>query len=195
MDLLQRRHWIFDLDGTLTVAMHDFDAFRASNGLPPDVPILEALDAMSGPEAAALHLSLVGWERDVAGQSLPQPGARELLEALASRGARMGILTRNTKPVALETLAAAQLDSFFDERLVIGRDEAPPKPDPGGVLALLHGWGAPAEDAVMVGDYVFDLQAGRRAGAYTVYIDPDGEFPHADEADRCVRELTALLEG
>ncbi|MEY4949417.1 MAG: hypothetical protein RL698_1628, partial [Pseudomonadota bacterium] len=37
------RHWIFDLDGTLTVAMHDFDAIRTALDLPTGRPILEAL--------------------------------------------------------------------------------------------------------------------------------------------------------
>ena len=35
-------HWLFDMDGTLTIAMHDFDAMRAELGLPVGVPILEA---------------------------------------------------------------------------------------------------------------------------------------------------------
>ena len=49
-DFLQRRrHWIFDMDGTLTVSAHDFEHMRRELGLPPDVPILEALHAL--PEA------------------------------------------------------------------------------------------------------------------------------------------------
>ena len=28
MNLADRRYWIFDMDGTLTVAIHDFDAIR-----------------------------------------------------------------------------------------------------------------------------------------------------------------------
>ena len=32
---LGRRHWIFDLDGTLTVAAHDFAAIRRTLGIPP----------------------------------------------------------------------------------------------------------------------------------------------------------------
>ncbi|QDU65875.1 HAD family hydrolase [Engelhardtia mirabilis] len=195
MDTLSRRHWIFDLDGTLTVAMHDFDAFKGAHGLPPDVPILEALDAMGGPRAASLHVRLADWERDVAAQSMAQPGARELLETLAARGARMGILTRNTRAIALATLEAARLDGFFTEALVIGRDEAPPKPDPAGAVALMRRWGAAAGDAVLVGDFLFDLQAGRRAGAHVIYLDPSGDFPHRAEADRCVTSLIELLES
>ena len=37
-------HWIFDLDGTLTVAAHDFDKIRGTLGLPRNEPILEVLE-------------------------------------------------------------------------------------------------------------------------------------------------------
>jgi phosphoglycolate phosphatase-like HAD superfamily hydrolase len=48
----------------------------------------------------------------------------------------------------------------------------------------------------MVGDYVFDLEARRRAGSATVYLDPTGEFPWQDHADLQITnlsELTAML--
>ncbi|MBP42781.1 MAG: HAD family hydrolase, partial [Deltaproteobacteria bacterium] len=39
--LLKRKHWIFDLDGTLTVAVHDFDAIRKELGIPAGLPIIK----------------------------------------------------------------------------------------------------------------------------------------------------------
>ena len=48
----------------------------------------------------------------------------------------------------------------------------------------------------MVGDYVFDLEAGRRAGSATVYLAPTGEFPLQDLADlpiTTLAEITAML--
>ena len=50
--------------------------------------------------------------------------------------------------------------------------------------------------SVMVGDYVFDLEAGRRAGSATVYLDPTGAFPWQDFADlpiTTLAEITAML--
>ncbi|HCR31850.1 MAG TPA: HAD family hydrolase, partial [Stenotrophomonas sp.] len=29
------RHWVFDMDGTLTVAMHDFERIKRELGIPP----------------------------------------------------------------------------------------------------------------------------------------------------------------
>ena len=54
--LTRRPCWIFDLDGTLTVAAHDFDAIRAELGLPQGRPILEALLAsVSASESIVDH--------------------------------------------------------------------------------------------------------------------------------------------
>ena len=48
----------------------------------------------------------------------------------------------------------------------------------------------------MVGDYVCEIVAGRRAGSATVYLDPTGEFPWQDRADlpiTTLSEITAML--
>ena len=69
----------------------------------------------------------------------------------------------------------------------------PPKPEPDGILALLSTWEALPTEAVMVGDYKFDLMAGQRAGTVTVYIDNDGEFTWSEYADYGVRSLKAIV--
>lgn len=191
--LLARRHWIFDMDGTLTVAVHDFDAIRAELGLPRGRLILEALAERPEAERAVLTARLDAIERRLARDARPQPGASVLLEALASRSARLGILTRNSRENALLTLEAAGLGGFFDADHVLGRDEAEPKPSPAGVLRLLDAWQGEAGSAVMVGDYRLDLLCGRAAGATTVYLDPSGRFDFAHLADHSVRRLDELL--
>jgi phosphoglycolate phosphatase-like HAD superfamily hydrolase len=44
----------------------------------------------------------------------------------------------------------------------------------------------------MVGDYVFDLLAGRNAGTATVHLDVTGTFEWPEHTDFCVRELAEL---
>ena len=43
--LAQLRHWVFDMDGTLTVAVHDFAAIRRALEIPPQDDILAHLAA------------------------------------------------------------------------------------------------------------------------------------------------------
>ena len=191
--LARRDHWIFDLDGTLTVAVHDFDAIRVALGLPRGEPILELLAALDPAEAAPLRRRLDEIELELARAARAADGAHDLLAALRSRGARVGILTRNSHHNALETLARCGLQGHFSPTDVIARDHGPLKPNPAGVHALLRAWRAAPSSAVMVGDYLYDLQAGRNAGTATVYVDVSGEFPFAEHADLSVRNLAELL--
>lgn len=198
MNLARKTHWIFDLDGTLTRAAHDFDAIKKSLGLSPERPILEQLLEIPETRASELRRRLDGIERAIARDSKIQPGALELLQTFARRGIQVGILTRNSHANALETLSACGLAPFFDAAFVLGRESCDPKPSGAGVRKLLGQWQAPPEQAVMVGDYLFDLQAGRDAGTTTVYFDPSGTYEYAAHADLCVQdlnELCALVKG
>ncbi|PWB34431.1 HAD family hydrolase [Pseudomonas sp. SDI] len=196
MNLKDIRHWVFDMDGTLTVAVHDFAAIREALEIPPQDDILTHLAALPAAEAAAKHAWLLAHERDLAMASQPAPGALELVRELAERGCALGILTRNARELAHVTLAAIGLAEYFPVPTIIGRDEAPPKPDPGGLLKLAQAWAVTPGELVMVGDYRFDLDCGRAAGARTVLVNlPDNPWPELTDwhAADC-RALHALLE-
>jgi HAD superfamily hydrolase (TIGR01509 family) len=198
MNLRERDYWIFDMDGTLTVAAHDFDAIRTTLGLPPDQPILEVLATLPTAQAEALHRRLDEIELQLAREARPQPGTRALLFGLQQRGVRLGIVTRNSRRNAYETLRACGLLDFFEAACVLGRESAAPKPAPDGINKLLAHWNAAPSQAVMVGDYLFDLVAGRRAGTATVYVDVAGHNQWAEQADLRVQnlgELLALVKG
>ena len=186
-------HWIFDLDNTLADSAIDFDAMRRALDLPLGKPILEEIDTRPAAEAAALHKRLEELERAYALRATPLPGAQALLAALAERGCPRGILTRNSRANALATLAGCGLAGFFAADHVLGRDEAAPKPDPAGVQKLLAAWDAAPASAVMVGDFRYDLEAGRRAGVATIYYDPQDQGLWTDSADIRVQSHTELL--
>jgi len=192
--LLSRRHWIFDLDGTLTVAVHDFGALRDELGMHPSAPILQTLRELPIEEAQPLRMRIHAWEQEHALQATAAPDAVALLEHLALSKRRLAILTRNTRETADRTLAIAGLEHFFPPDLRLGRGDADPKPSPEGVSRILASWGASPDDAVMVGDYEHDLVAGNRAGVATVWIDRTGKHDFRDIADVSVRRLDALLD-
>ncbi len=193
MDLTRQKFWIFDMDGTLTVAAHDFDSIRATLGLRPREPILEQLARLPEDRAEPLRRKLDSIELEIARRARSQHGARELLSYLRDRGAKLGILTRNSHHGALETLSTCGLLEFFDPRFVLGREACDPKPSPTGIKHLLREWNAEPVNAVMVGDYLFDLESGRQAGTATVYVDPSGVFKWSEFADASVRDLPQLL--
>ena len=192
MSLSNVRHWVFDMDGTLTVAVHDFAAIRVALEIPPEDDILTHLAALPAEVAAAKHAWLLEHERALALGSVAAEGAVELVRALAGRGYRLGILTRNARELAHITLEAIGLADCFAVEDVLGREDAPPKPDPGGLLKLAAAWEVVPSEMVMVGDYRFDLDCGRAAGSRTVLVNvPQNPWPEL--ADWHAPDCVALL--
>ena len=168
--------WIFDLDGTLTVPIHDFDFICRELDIPRVADILSYLDKLPEAEASIRRARLHEIEMDLARKALPSAGAVETLRQLHESGAQLGILTRNERDIALLTLDTIEAGHYFASENILGRSEVSPKPDPAGIHHLLFVWGAAPAEAVMVGDYLFDLQAGRAAGTTTVHVGrPDGK--------------------
>ena len=190
--ILDRRHWVFDLDGTLTVAVHDFAAIRSELCIPPGSDILGHLESLPKVESKTLHERLQQIELELAHRTEAALGAAALIEELYTRDIRLGILTRNTRDNALRTLDLIGLGGYFEYAHVLGRDEALPKPDPDGLHRLAALWGASPNEMVMVGDYLYDLQAGRSAGTLTVHVDVSREFRWPDFADITIESLQEM---
>lgn len=191
MSLSAVRHWVFDMDGTLTQAVHDFEAIKRALDIPLADDILGHLASLPEAVAAAKHAWLLEHERELALTAEPAPGAVELVRELRGRGCRLGILTRNAHELALLTLRAIGLDDCFAVADVIGRDEAPPKPDPGGLLYFARTWQVAPSELVMVGDYRFDLECARAAGARSVLVNL-AENPWPQLADHFAVDCRAL---
>ena len=191
--LKHRGHWIFDLDGTLTVSAHDFEHMRRELGLAPQAPILEALQAMSESKAAPLWEMLNELEFYYAGKASVMQGAKELLQKLHANGRQLAILTRNTMPVVKHTLEACKIDHFFPLDHILDRDSCIPKPSSDGVERLLKFWQADAGDTVMVGDYLYDLEAGKGAGVATIHVDTSGDVDWSEFTDIRVEELGEII--
>lgn len=161
-------HWVFDMDGTLTVGVHDFPAIRRHLDIPANADILHHLETLPVAERDAKHAWLLEHERELAMRSTPAPGAIDLIRELCARGHRLGILTRNARELAHITLEAIGIDDCFAPDDVLGRDEAPPKPHPGGLEYFLRCWNV--TPSRLVGDSPLDLECGRAAGTRTVLV-------------------------
>ena len=83
---------------------------------------------------------------------------------------------------------------YFNEDSVIGRWCVEPKPSPKGIFRLLNHWEVAANDALIVGDYLYDLQVGRAAEIATVHVDPKGEFSWPELADIQANSLDELAD-
>jgi phosphoglycolate phosphatase-like HAD superfamily hydrolase len=101
------------------------------------------------------------------------PGVGEFLAMLDERGVRTAVWTRNGRAATDATLRRLGL-SF--ER-VVTREDAPAKPDPTAIWAICEAWRVEPREMLLIGDFVFDLEAARRAGIRGVLF-TDGAEPH-----------------
>ena len=193
-NLLKRKYWIFDLDGTLTIAVHDFNAIREELGIPEGQPIIKTLESLPLKESRNKKKKLQEIEEKLALNATPAPGVEKLLETLNSQNYFFGILTLNTRENAWITLKALGLTEYFTRESVIGRWCAEPKPSPNGIKKILNHWNVYANEALIVGDYLYDLQVGRAAEIATVHVDPSGSFEWPELADISVCSLNELTE-
>ncbi len=142
--------------GIGTPLEHQFVAQIASAGLAPD----DALAAAMLDTYLAHNLSI----HDA--QVRAFDGVVPLLDRLAARGARLGIVTSKTTATARLGLEITGLIDRFE--CLIGKTEVRRfKPHPEPVLTALAAMGADAADTVYVGDSPHDLHAGRAAGTAT----------------------------
>ena len=183
---------IFDLDGTLADSALDFDAIRDEIGLRPGIPILEQLADATPAERERAEVIMRRHERRAIAAATLTDGCAELLAHLGELAIPIGILTRNIREV-VETFSRRHGFAFH---AVYTREDGPPKPAPDGVLVLCEKLGAQPHETLTVGDYKFDVLAGRRAGCRTVLFAP--ELPHPDELaewapDLVVRSLRELV--
>ena len=194
IDFSKRTHWIFDMDGTLTLAVHDFPAIRNKLGINKDLDIIEAIESLPPEEAREKFRLLDEIEIELTLRSQKQPGAEQLLALLYEQNKMLGILTRNTVRNAKDTLVECNLKKFFPDQQILGRESATPKPSPDGINILLNKWEVDPASAVMVGDYKYDLEAGRRAGTATIYVDVNEENLWSDFADLHVYHLNQIFD-
>jgi HAD superfamily hydrolase (TIGR01549 family) len=157
---------IFDLDGTLVDSHLDFDAMRREMRFPFGSPILEALDEMPDERAASCRALLQHYEMDAAEKATLQDGVVGFLELLDARGIHRAVVTRNRSDAAKRTLQMLKLN--FE--IVITREDGPVKPDPWAIQHICRAWRIKAQDALVIGDFHFDIESGRRAGSRTMLL-------------------------
>lgn len=191
--LAHYQHWVFDMDGTLTVSVHDFPAIRRHLGVPAEADVLTHLDTLPAEARREKHAWLLAHERALALDARAARGAVALVRRLCERGCRLGILTRNARELAHITLEAIGLADCFEPESILGRDEATPKPDPEGLAYFTRYWRIPPQAMVMVGDSRTDLACGRAAGTRTLLVNTPGD-PWPELTDWRLDDCRALLE-
>jgi HAD superfamily hydrolase (TIGR01509 family) len=194
---MKHRILVFDLDGTLfrtfLVWLRVFANQAKRRGLvvrPEHVPILARI--WSGPaETAVLALWPEADPRPIAGALkklfrrtvIPLPlfeGMAETLELLRRRSLTICLLTNGHRHRTVRLLAMHGLRQSFD--IILTGDEAPPKPEPDGLLRIARAYervGLPRSELLLIGDSYIDVDCARAAQVPYVIV---AEDDYADPA-------------
>lgn len=181
---------LFDIDGTLidsnylhvdawqralAASGHAVDAWKIHRAIGKDSALL--LEALVGDaaekisdEASKAHTENYA---EMSDRLRPFDGARELITELARR--RITVVLATSAPEdELKTLRAVlDVDDHLTD-VTSSEDVGTAKPDPEIVAIALERAGATAEDAVFVGDTIWDVQAAGRAGVATIGVRSGG---------------------
>ena len=178
---------LFDMDGTLTEPLIDFDAIRRDMGIGPG-PILEAMARMSPAERAVADAVLFRHEDDAAARSTLNAGCRELLGWLDEIRMPVALVTRNTR----RSVATVLRRHGLSMDVCVTREDGKFKPDPAPLLLACDRLGVPPGGAWMVGDGYHDIEAGVAAGLVTVWVSHRQSKPFAAEPTITADGLTQL---
>ncbi len=181
----------FDLDGTLLDTSGDLtDAVNHALGFLGRQPLspaavrpmigrgaramleqaLEALDDRDPEDMARAYPELLRfYEANVARRSTPFPGMLDALDALASRGVALAIVTNKFEHLAVKLIGELGLGSRFATIIggdTMGKGNAKPSALPIREMIARCGGGR----AAFVGDSIYDVLAARNAGVPSVAV-------------------------
>ncbi|MBV0933130.1 HAD family hydrolase [Marinobacterium weihaiense] len=190
----QLRGVIFDLDGTLVSSSLDFPAIKREIGCPVDADVLTFLETLSPQQRHAAQAVIHRHELQDAQGCDWIPGARAFVETCLQQRIPMAIVTRNSHQ---SSQLKIERNAIPIER-VITRENSRPKPDPSALLEVARDFALPPHAVLMVGDYRYDLEAGRNANMKSCLVNyttlPD--YSHlADYAFPNFQSLHAAMFG
>jgi HAD superfamily hydrolase (TIGR01509 family) len=187
---------LFDFDGTLTrPGALDFSVIRNDLNCPADTPVLEFITGIKPfAQQNAAREKLEQFEMEAAVRSRPARGAEQMIARLKSRGLPLAIISRNCRRSIERALDNFKTTRAADFDLIISRDDPiSPKPSPDGILEAAQVLNVRPDEILVAGDFIFDIQAGYRAGAVTVFLDNNPENAAAPkESDFIITGLGEL---
>lgn len=164
---------VFDMDGTLTIPQPwMFKEMRSVIGLTDSkIDILTFISKLPLEQQNEANYKISQVEEKAMLEMQPQLGLMPLLSHLQTLNLPMSILTRNlinSVNHLLSTHIPSHAHIEFDP--ILTRSFQPPKPQPDALFHIAEKWGIKADELIMVGDSMDDINAGFDAGAVTVMI-------------------------
>jgi len=156
---------IFDMDGTIVDVPYDWKKIKedlATRGR----PILHFLDQLKEPVRTAKWRILERYEDEATQKAVLKQGMKEFLDFLSRRGIKLALVTNNSRQNV--NFLLEKFDLKFD--CVMARESGLWKPSGAPFFAVLEELGIKREEACVIGDSPFDIQAARESGISRVLV-------------------------
>jgi HAD superfamily hydrolase (TIGR01549 family) len=183
------RAMAFDLDGTLIKTNVRFSEYRRRLGnIQGD--ILEYIKTTDEATQQRLFGVIDDYEHAIQKDCTLTEGVLEVIDYLQTNDIKMGIITRSTQQHAHRIIEKLNIPIS----LAIGRDTITPKPSGDALRLLSNLLKVPLDQMLFVGDYIWDILAGKDAGVKTVLYLNHNLPDFTCRPDYMVTHFTHLIE-
>jgi len=118
------------------------------------------------------------------------------LQRLKAKGFKLGVVSTSPRDVIEATLRHTGMLGYFDV-FVGAEDVAKKKPHCEPIVHALNALDIGPEEAVYVGDTIYDIQAGHSTGCYTIFMlnKYNSDVLENEKPDRVVSDIAELVEN
>lgn len=169
---------IFDVDGTIldteqailqslqrtlreeTKQDYHFEALRFALGIPGK----DALQRLNVDDIEAVHQKWSAAVLDFSHEVAVFESLEEVIQHLATKPLQLGIVTSKTAQEVVDEFEPFGLSEYF-QHIVSASDTEKHKPHPEPLLKCLDALQVAPEEAIYIGDSIYDFQCAKQAGA------------------------------
>jgi len=184
---------IFDLDGVIVENKLNFKKISIDIFGKEQFPLLERILKIKDPsQRKRAYTILERYETEAASICKLKEGIEELFDILDRYEVKKGVVTRNCRKSV--DLIMARFGIKFD--VVVTREDAPPKPSKDSVVYALRKLNLSPFESILVGDYEFDMVAGKKAGVFTIFLKSSNHYTsrYADLTLESIPQLSQYLK-
>jgi pyrophosphatase PpaX len=192
---MKYKYILFDLDGTLIDTNQlIIDSFKHTykTHLNRDIeekeilqhfgePLITTLRRYSPENVEALYDTYINFNESIHDNSVSLcSDIKQCLEQLKEMGCVMAVVTAKRSVIAYRGLELFDIMKYFSVVITLD-DTKEHKPHPAPILKALEKLGATTEEAIMVGDSIFDIQCAHNAGVKAVQVSWGAALEHMQQ--------------
>jgi len=179
----------FDLDGTITKTLVQFAPYKKRIGCKIG-DVLTYIKKQDLDRQQAMYQILEEYEYQIQKDCILNDGFLDLMDFLNDRDIKTGIITRASRHHATQVIQKLGIPITC----VIGREETEPKPSGKPLIHLSSLLKKPLHKMICVGDFLWDILAGKNAHVTTVLLATDVSRKYIHLPDYAIYHLASLKD-